>query len=379
MSELDICKPAEKPTVLLVDDDPFMLEQVSSGLSDINVLTSLSSDIALQADLSNIDLIVLDVNLDGVCGLDVCSGVREKDCLVPVLIISKMLDLDVRLKAYGVGANDYISKPFQLQEFEKKCLSLISSYRKLVEMDEKRLEATDLFFSAQKGTYYVQVVNKFLQASSECKSLDNLFTLFFFSLNCLDVSGVLQVDSFDARSTEGSIRSLELEILTMSSKLSRIHQFGHGRALFNWSNCRFLARGVGAHIDTLAHLMDALEVSVARIESQDSLIRQMKEIESYNNLVQQSVSELFEMMTSSMSDAIVTLGIVSSLTSEEESAISNLLEFYKGEITSCFLEQNSYNKQLQDSIELMREPSERFREMLMEMAVNNARDEIELF
>jgi two-component system response regulator PilR (NtrC family) len=106
--------------ILIVDDDPSLQEVLEIALSNRTHAPSQASDIegALQL-MSNegFDLVIADLRLGKESGLDLLKRVREKQNSPPVLMITAYADRKTALQALELGARDYISKPFDVEEF----------------------------------------------------------------------------------------------------------------------------------------------------------------------------------------------------------------------------------------------------------------------
>lgn len=71
------------------------------------------------------DLIILDLNLPSMDGLEICKQVREKsERHVPIIMLTARDSIEDKISGFGVGADDYLTKPFLLQELEVRCLAL---------------------------------------------------------------------------------------------------------------------------------------------------------------------------------------------------------------------------------------------------------------
>lgn len=71
------------------------------------------------------DLIILDLNLPTMDGLEVCQQIREKaDRHIPILMLTARDSVEDKVSGFTVGADDYLTKPFSLQELEVRCLAL---------------------------------------------------------------------------------------------------------------------------------------------------------------------------------------------------------------------------------------------------------------
>jgi two-component system alkaline phosphatase synthesis response regulator PhoP len=106
--------------VLVVEDDKSIAELLEIHLKDLNCEVSLASD--GEAGLNNalnkqFNLIVLDLMLPSLSGLEICKQLRKKDDYTPVLMLTaKSEELD-KVLGLEVGADDYLTKPFSIREF----------------------------------------------------------------------------------------------------------------------------------------------------------------------------------------------------------------------------------------------------------------------
>lgn len=106
--------------VLVVEDDKSISDLVEIHLKDLNcnVIKTFDGKEGLQfATGNNYDLIVLDIMLPNVDGLEICKEVRKKEDYTPILMLtSKSEELD-KVLGLEVGADDYLTKPFGIREF----------------------------------------------------------------------------------------------------------------------------------------------------------------------------------------------------------------------------------------------------------------------
>ncbi|HEY9668381.1 MAG TPA: adenylate/guanylate cyclase domain-containing protein, partial [Coleofasciculaceae cyanobacterium] len=107
--------------ILVVDDTPDNLRLLSTMLAEqgYNVRKAISGQMALMSAKTVLpDLILLDINMPGMNGYDVCTELKAdaKTCEVPVIFISALDEVLDKVKAFDVGGIDYITKPFHTQE-----------------------------------------------------------------------------------------------------------------------------------------------------------------------------------------------------------------------------------------------------------------------
>jgi two-component system OmpR family response regulator len=81
----------------------------------------------------SVDLVVLDLMLPGMSGYTVCEALRAIDRELPVLILSARTETEDRTRGFDVGANQYMSKPFDLDEFLSRVRNLLGFSRRRVE------------------------------------------------------------------------------------------------------------------------------------------------------------------------------------------------------------------------------------------------------
>jgi len=104
--------------VLLVDDDLSILTLLSDVLAERGLLveTACSGEEAIcLIEEKTFDLIVLDIMMKGISGLDVCRKIRD-EVSCPILFLSALDDTGDIVKGLGLGADDYLTKPFVLEE-----------------------------------------------------------------------------------------------------------------------------------------------------------------------------------------------------------------------------------------------------------------------
>lgn len=105
--------------ILVIEDEPRILDFLRQGLEAEGFVVDAAEDgtSGLRRALSEAyELVVLDLLLPGLDGLEVLTALRRAGSDVPVLILSARSDLPIRLHGFGVGANDFLAKPFSFDE-----------------------------------------------------------------------------------------------------------------------------------------------------------------------------------------------------------------------------------------------------------------------
>ncbi len=113
--------------VLLVEDEPYMAEAIRDGLR----LEAIAADIAGDGDVALDDaraflpdLVVLDLGLPRLDGLEVARELRERDD-TPILVLTARDAVDSRVEGLDSGADDYLVKPFERQELLARLRALL--------------------------------------------------------------------------------------------------------------------------------------------------------------------------------------------------------------------------------------------------------------
>ena len=119
---------SDGPRVLVVDDDPQLREALSRALEldGYDVATASNGVKALDAiSASRPDVMVLDVMMPYVGGLDVCRTLRERKDRLPILVLTARDEVGDRVAGLDAGADDDLTKPFALEELRARLRALL--------------------------------------------------------------------------------------------------------------------------------------------------------------------------------------------------------------------------------------------------------------
>lgn len=118
--------------ILLAEDDNYLCDAINRALVSGGYLVdtvSSGNEANQAAKLCSYDLIILDLGLPGMDGLDVLKTLRNRGQAVPVLILTARDSIEDRVKGLDLGANDYLTKPFDLTELEARVRALLRKER----------------------------------------------------------------------------------------------------------------------------------------------------------------------------------------------------------------------------------------------------------
>ncbi|MCB1592320.1 MAG: response regulator transcription factor [Alphaproteobacteria bacterium] len=114
--------------LLLVEDDKYLGKATTEGLRIAGFATDWfknAEDAALALASTPYDLLLLDINLPGQSGLKWLKNLRQEDNMMPVLLLTARDALHHKIEGFDAGADDYLVKPFDLDELVARCGALI--------------------------------------------------------------------------------------------------------------------------------------------------------------------------------------------------------------------------------------------------------------
>ena len=114
--------------LLVVEDEPAAAAVLAKGLREHTFAVDIAVDGAAAMDLvaaTNYDLVILDVLLPRINGLDLCRRLREFGATFPILMLTARGGLDQRVEGLDAGADDYLSKPYHFPELLARIRALL--------------------------------------------------------------------------------------------------------------------------------------------------------------------------------------------------------------------------------------------------------------
>lgn len=114
--------------ILLVEDDPMIGDAVSTALKDAAYAVDWVKDgtaAAHSLELGNHEAVLLDLGLPGKDGLEVLRRLRKSGSTLPVIVITARDEVAFRIKGLDLGADDYVVKPFDVQELLARIRAVI--------------------------------------------------------------------------------------------------------------------------------------------------------------------------------------------------------------------------------------------------------------
>ncbi|HOO46547.1 MAG TPA: response regulator transcription factor [Deltaproteobacteria bacterium] len=145
--------------ILVVEDDQALalglrINLEAEGYEVIHVTTAEEGIQTLEG--SSIDLVVLDIMLPGITGIEALEEIRRNDPRLPVLILTAKSAPDDKVEGLKAGADDYLTKPFHLEEFLLRIKRILDRYEwykseDILHIGETRLDFNTLEITTPKG------------------------------------------------------------------------------------------------------------------------------------------------------------------------------------------------------------------------------------
>lgn len=125
--------------LLIVEDEPSIVSVVSRGLTDEGFTVSIAPDgiIGKQMALEhNFDLIMLDIMLPGINGLELCKIIKEQKPTTPIIMLTALGTTENVVNGLDNGADDYLLKPFKFAELFARIRTLLRRYNGVATLDQ---------------------------------------------------------------------------------------------------------------------------------------------------------------------------------------------------------------------------------------------------
>jgi len=125
--------------LLLVEDEPSVVSVISRGLTDEGFTVSIAPDglIGKQMAIENqFDLIILDIMLPGINGLELCKIIKEQKPNTPIIMLTALGTTENVVNGLDNGADDYLIKPFKFAELFARIRMLLRRYHGVVSQDQ---------------------------------------------------------------------------------------------------------------------------------------------------------------------------------------------------------------------------------------------------
>lgn len=204
--------------VIMIEDDPMMAELVCEYLKkhSIEVKNYESPYLGLSAlDIEDFDLLILDLSLPEMDGLEVCRQVRAKSD-IPIIISSARSDMDDKSTCFYLGADDFLPKPYDSKELLLRIHSILRRIRNRTKDEEHKQEiftCSDKKKEIRKNGVLLDLTN------AEYEILSYLIKRTGFPIKRREI-----LDNVDSMKDDGNTKSMDVMISRLRSKIEENHK-----------------------------------------------------------------------------------------------------------------------------------------------------------
>lgn len=314
--------------VYVVEDEPIQREILTELLSDSFSLQAFDhGDKFLEAfDADKPAVVILDIGLPGKSGYEICEILRAQysQSLIKIVFLSGHSSLDERLKGYELGADDYITKPFDVQELRTKIQNAADIMSAKSALKQQADYASTTAFQAMTAQSEMGLILQGVRAMNEAKDFDALKTSTFDCLASLDLTATIY---YEIEGTQEYVACpgrqttpIEQQIIDMIRPVERIWTKG-SRSMYNFKHSSLLilnmpddAEKLGRYRDILCFLMEAFDARLEAIYNLGALMDAKKWRQSISE-----ITKLLAMSSEKLEDSVnESSSVVSSMIGDLE-------------------------------------------------------------
>ena len=278
--------------ILVVDDDKISQAFIKRAFANKFAITQAYSGAQALVELekNHPEVILLDVEMPGLNGYEVCEIIRANPDTtdIPIIFLSARGELRDRMQGFEAGADDYIVKPFQPDMLKAKLKVLIRHQLRRHELSTKVDEAQKTAFHVISSTSDLGQTINFIERSQTVSTFDQLTSAFFVVTRFMDLNCTLMIRSLGGNlffsSAYNSVNPLESELIASLSIEKRYFDFG-ARTQINFPHISLLIKNMplddmeryGRVKDFFPAILAVADAKVAQLCSQQAVARQMEE------------------------------------------------------------------------------------------------------
>lgn len=295
---------ADKPfKIFIIDDAASMRMYWRSQFeqnTDLEVYEFADGSACIEAvEEFQPELIIMDIEMPGKSGLELCKELRDHGYTHQILFFSANDSWDVRLQAYDVGGNDFIQKNAE-QELLLIKVRLAQQTEQLKAEMQQRLSLTEgVATSAIASLGETGIVLQFLRASFACQTLKQLSEAVIEAIRQCDLNGIVALNSAEetvSRNMQQECTPLEVSILQRLEQLGRIYE-APDRLGINYPNARLLLSGIGDEDrDKVGRMRDHLALICEGADARVVSLQQQQEKDKQTRVIMNTAREMTELV-----------------------------------------------------------------------------------
>jgi len=363
-----------KALILCVDDEPVNLTIMEELLQDSYELNTVNSGESClqQVDLQKPDLILLDVNMPDMDGLETCARLKSaaETAEIPIIFVSALASQAELMAGYEAGGDDYITKPFSEEILQKKIQIVLASQRRKQELESISDRAVEALMNNMSATDELGMVVEFLHRCRTVSSLDDLARNVFDCLREFELdSSLLILDQAENRVwfSDDIERPMESQILASLRVQDRVVRFGTRLAVSS-DHATVLVRNLPCGEDKIERVQQYLAILIEALESRINTMQSAMLFEQRSQLLARvlqttrdnlaSTNDLHQQQATRAGEKILALGddIKKSitnlnLTKQQETGLMAVVKAAVAQIESVYADKTKIDEQFQAVID----------------------------
>ena len=259
--------------ILCVDDEPVNLTIMEEVLQNNYELVTVKSgtDCLEQVGIQKPDLILLDVNMPDMDGLETCARLREdaETADIPIIFVSALASQEELMAGYEAGGDDYITKPFSEDILQKKVQIALANQQNKRELKNISDEAVEALKKNLTNSEELAMVVSFLSQCQAAKNLDDLARNVFACLREFELDSSLLILSEPENRlwfSDDIDRPMEAQILESLRGQDRVLSFGT-RLAINSDFVSILVRNLPSGQKQKDRLRDLLAIMIEGLDA----------------------------------------------------------------------------------------------------------------
>ncbi len=308
--------------ILIIDDDKFSQKIINNTFKD-DFETFLTSDgtegieKALQIDP---DLIILDVEMPGMNGYEVCDQLKNnsKTKNIPVVFLSGCDTLREKMQGYEVGGDDYLVKPFEPEALSAKIKVLLKYTDKHNELHQQYEIAQKTAHIAMTGSSELGIAMRFVEETFSIHDYEGLSNALFTMTDSLSLNTTLMFVVNEGKniwfSSSGVTSPLESQLLSMMHNEKRIFDFS-SRTVISYPYVTLLVKNMpiadmeryGRIKDLLPIILSALNEKILVLNTATVLKEQSEYLNKTNEKIKSSLTKVSESLKQNQNNITIIM------------------------------------------------------------------------
>ena len=365
---------SSKALILCVDDEPVNLTIMEELLQDNYELITVNSGEGClqQVEIQKPDLILLDVNMPEIDGLETCARLKAdaKTAEIPIIFVSALASQAELMAGYEAGGDDYITKPFSEEILQKKLQIVFASQQRKQELKQISDQAVEALRDNLSDTDELGMVIEFLHQCQTVSTLDELARNVFDCLREFELdSSLLILDEPENRIwfSDDIKRPMESQILASLRGQDSVVSFGTRLAISS-DHATILVRNLPAGQEKIARVRGYLTILIGGLDSRIDAMQRENRLDQRGQLLARvlqatrdnlgSIDDLHQQQKTRSGEIISALGVEIeksivklNLTKQQENALMRIIESSAVQIESVYDDSLKFDHQFQDVIE----------------------------